>query len=61
MPTEVAGTPLVPMGTVQARLSELSGSVGGGGKESGEILRKQEVSLNARSAAAAQDSPRRAQ
>lgn len=52
---------LVPVGMVQARLSELAGNRDGAGKESEELPKKQRVSPKARSAAAADGSPRRAQ
>lgn len=55
------GPTLVPNGTVQARLSELAGNINRGGKDSEELPKKQGDSSNARSAAAADDSPRRAQ
>ena len=55
------GPTLVPAGTVQARLSELAGTIDGGGKNSKELPKKLRVSTNAKSAAAADGSPRRAQ
>ena len=55
------GPTIVPAGIVQARLSELAGTLGGGGKNSKELPKKQRVSTNAKSAAAADGSPRQAQ
>ena len=52
------GPTLVPAGTVQARLLELAGTIDGGGKNSKELPKKQRVSTNAKSAAAADGSPR---
>ena len=55
------GVLLVPIGTVQARLSELAGTREGKGKDSEELPKKQRVSPDAKTAAAAEGSPRRAQ
>ena len=55
------GVLLVPIGMVQARLSELARTREGKGKDSEELPKKQRVSPDAKTAAAAEGSPRRAQ